>query len=208
MDTVHHTKPQTTDPASRRTTDNDRAAEQGDPAPHRRRGHLPQPAGHRSPRRGRAGRTDRRMGRRPPLPRPRSPRPLPTRSSDRHDDGGEHRPRPRTQRLTPTKDHRRYTTTWDLTCYPRTSTRSRAPSAWDCRPSTHGGSDSPTGDSGVPGGDRHRSSLQLTSSDTEHHRDPWPAVVARPRSSTAAAGPSSVGSRSPCRTGRELRKLS
>ena len=92
-----------------------RAAEQGDPAPHRRRGHLPQPAGHRSPRRGRAGRTDRRMGRRPPLPRPRSPRPLPTRSSDRHDDGGEHRPRPRTQRLTPTKDHRRYTTTWDLT---------------------------------------------------------------------------------------------
>lgn len=60
MDTVHHTKPQTTDPAGRRTTDNDRTAQQGDQTPRRRRRDLPQPgcvppardrSGHRSARR-------------------------------------------------------------------------------------------------------------------------------------------------------------
>ena len=83
-----------------------RAAQPGDPAPHRRGRHLsrprrPHPAGRR-----RARRAARRMNRRPPLPRPGCPRPLPHptrhRVSHRHHRGGDH---PGAQRLTPTEDH-------------------------------------------------------------------------------------------------------
>ena len=55
------------------------ATQQGDPAAHRRRRHLPRPQRTDPPRRRRAGRTTRRMGRIPPLPRPGRPQQIPSR---------------------------------------------------------------------------------------------------------------------------------
>lgn len=77
--------------------------EPGDPAPDRRGRDLPQPASHRPPRGGRAGRADRRVGRRPPLPRPGGPHPLPAHHRRRHRKRGEHRPPDRPHRLIPVR---------------------------------------------------------------------------------------------------------
>ena len=94
-----------------------RTAQQGDPAPHQRRRHLPHPAIDRPPRRSPARRTTRRMGHRPAIHEPRIARPnqhpthrtRPTRGGDpstrtsnrlekelRGRRGATHTPRPRT----------------------------------------------------------------------------------------------------------------
>ena len=65
------------------------APQQGDPAAHRRRGHLPGPRLHASPGRGRARRADRRMGRPAPLHGTGDPRRLP--SPEGRNSGHRHR---------------------------------------------------------------------------------------------------------------------
>ena len=93
-----------------------RTAQPGDPPPHRRRRHLPEPRRDHPPGRRRPGRTTRRMGRATPLPRPRRP-------DAGHDQPDHHRPpggqpprhRRRDQRLTHLKGSPTYTTTQDLT---------------------------------------------------------------------------------------------
>jgi hypothetical protein len=75
-----------------------RAPQPRDPPPHRCRRDLPQPRGHRPPRRRRARRADRRMGRRTPLRRPPSPPTLP------HHHRAHRRPRDRSRR--PASTHR------------------------------------------------------------------------------------------------------
>ncbi len=64
------------------------ATQQGDPAAHRRRRHLPRPHRADPPRRSGAGRTTRRMGRVPPLPRPGRPEQIPHRPQPRNGTGG------------------------------------------------------------------------------------------------------------------------
>ncbi len=78
-----------------------RAAQPGNPAPHRRRRDLPRPRRPDPPGRRRASRATRRMDRRTALPRPRRPRPRPHRHHRTPDHrGGHHRHRPGAQRLT------------------------------------------------------------------------------------------------------------
>ena len=80
-------------------------AQPRDPAPHRRRRHLPRPRRPDPPRRCRARRATRRVDRGPALPRARRPRPSPRRHHPQHPRGGRHRARPGAQRLTNQKDH-------------------------------------------------------------------------------------------------------
>ena len=60
------------------------ATQQGNPAPHRRRWHLPRPHRHPPPGRHSVSRTARRMDRRPPLPWPRRARPRPRHAEHAH----------------------------------------------------------------------------------------------------------------------------
>ncbi len=68
------------------------APEQGDPPPHRRRRHLPQPRRGHPPRRRRARRAARRVGRRPPLHERRVDRQGARRPADEARGGDGHRP--------------------------------------------------------------------------------------------------------------------
>jgi hypothetical protein len=99
-----------------------RAAEQRDPASHRRGWDLPGPRLTDPPGRCRARRTARRVGRRSPLPRPRCPRPGPDHRRPRHHQpcrGGDlRRHDPGAQRLTDIQKITRqpsHTTPRDLT---------------------------------------------------------------------------------------------